>query len=273
MGEVNFEYGAIIRAGPKFDNGGKWDAFLDEYVRNAVTNADLTIYIRLYLDKIDPAGDTGLYGDADDEPATATTPAVVSKKKIQKWKPGEFENYGKNLVKGAQRFWNGVFWLKTPKTYNKLNTPDAKPTHRCNLYCKFELEQVFNANDAHYTIAVVRAQDGQNFRSHSRLFSQNDIKSEHMIPHSTAKFWTHYHEVGHLIGLGHVGTGGVTNVHNDNSDTAYGVTKHEMMDVMGRGTVKHDWHARPWQEAAETFTGVKADDWKVYRYHIYPERI
>ena len=84
MGEVNFEYGAIIRAGPKFDNGGKWDAFLDEYVRNVSTNADLTIYIRIFLDKIDPAGATGTHADADDEAATATTPAVVSQKKIQK---------------------------------------------------------------------------------------------------------------------------------------------------------------------------------------------
>ena len=90
------------------------------------------------------------------------------------------------------------------------------------------------ARDAHYTIAVFRVQDGVNFRSNSVLYSQNDIKSQQMIPHSTVKFWTQFHEVGHLIGLGHVGTGGKTNVHNDNSPTGYGGTKQEMQDVMGR---------------------------------------
>lgn len=266
MSDINFKFGTLIRTGPKLVNGGKWHADLADWVRNTTTNADLTIYIHVYFSKIDPAGAAGLYGDTDD------TPATPSKKKIQKWKPGEFERYTKNLVSGAQRFWNGVFWLRTPRTYNDLNYPDVGATHRCNLYCRFELEQAARESDGHYTIAVVRAQDGEDFRSDSRLYSQNDIKSESLIPHSTTKFWTHFHEVGHLLGLGHVGTGGHTNVHNNNSPTAYGVTLHEMRDVMGRGSVRHDWHANPWQQAAEAFTGVKAADWKVFQHHIYPER-
>jgi hypothetical protein len=139
-----------------------------------------------YFFKIQPTSATGAYGDADD------TPARPSKRKIQKWSPGEFEHYTRNLVAGAQRFWNGVFWLKTPRSYNGLNYPDTCPTRRCNLYCRFILEQAAREIDSHYTIAVVRAQDGENFRSHSRLYSQNDIKSERLIPHSTTKFWTHF---------------------------------------------------------------------------------
>jgi hypothetical protein len=92
-----------------------------------------------------------------------------------------------------------------------------------------------------------------------------------MIPHSTAKFFTHFHEVGHLLGLGHVGHGGKTNVHSDNSPKAYGVTMREMQDVMGRGTVAHPRHALPWQEAAATFTNTKKETWKPYlRQHTYP---
>jgi hypothetical protein len=267
MAEVDFKFGTLIRTGPKLVNGGKWDADLAEWARNRTTNADLTIYIRVYFSKIEPAHATGLYGDTDD---TTTRP---SKKKIQKWRHGEFEHYTRNLVSSAQRFWDGVFWLKTPKTYNALNYPDISATHRCNLYCRFKLEQAFRAADAHYTIAVVRVQDGETFRSNSRLYSQNDIKSESLIPHSTTKFWTHFHEVGHLLGLGHVGTGTKINVHDDNSPAAYGVTSQEMQDVMGRGSVRHDWHAIPWQQAAETFTSVRASDWKVFRHHIFPERL
>lgn len=267
MAEIDFKFGTLIRTGPKLVNGGKWDADLAEWVRNTTTNADLTIYIRIYFSKIQPAGATGVYGDADD------TQATPSKRKIQKWGPGEFEHYTRKLVAGAQRFWNGVFWLKTPRSYNGLNYPDARPTHRCNLYCQFTLEQAAREIDSHYTIAVVRAQDGENFRSHSRLYSQNDIKSERLIPRSTTKFWTHFHEVGHLLGLGHVGTGSKTNVHNDNSPAAYGVTMQEMQDVMGKGSVRHNWHAGPWQQAAEALTGVKALDWKVFQHRVFPERL
>jgi hypothetical protein len=265
MGTVDFKFGTLIRTGPKLAYGGKWDADLVDWKIDPSTNAYLRIFIRIFFAKIDPAGKTGTYGDTDD------TAAKPSKKPIQKWKPGEFERYVRNLTSCAQRFWDGQFWLKTPKTYDGLNyLAHGRPAHRCNVYCKLDLEAVSQARDAHYTIAVVRAQDGVKFRSNSVLYSQNDIKSAQMIPHSTVKFWTHFHEVGHLIGLGHVGTCGKINVHNDNSPTAYGVTAQEMLDVMGRGYVRHNWHATPWQQAAEAFTGVKVADWKVFQHHIRP---
>ena len=267
MADIDFKFGTLIRTGPKLQYGGKWNADLVDWKTDATTNAYLTIFINVHFDKIDPASATGTYGDTDDKAA------IPSKKPIQKWKPGEFERFVRNLTTGAQSFWDGQFWLKTPKTYDGLNfaAPNGRK-YRCNIYCKFDLKPS-SAAEAHYTISVVRAQDGVSFRSNAVLYSQNDIQSEHMIPQSTVKFWTHFHEVGHLIGLGHVGTGGVTNLHNDNSPTAYGVTAQEMNDVMGRGHSKHDWHATPWQEAAEAFTGVKLADWKVFQRHVAPELI
>lgn len=264
MAEVNFKYGSLIRGGPKQSTGGKWDATLDDDVRNDLTNADLTIFIRVFFSKIDPpSSPTGVYGDTDDQ---ASHP---SKRKIQRWARGEFERYTHKLVSGAQQFWNGVFWLQTPQTYDELNWSDSKPTHRCNLYCRFELEQVLAESDSHYTIAVVRVQDGETFRSNSKLYSQLDIQSEQLIPNSTKKFWTHFHEVGHLLGLGHVGHEH-RNVHGDNSPRAYGVTLEEMSDVMGKGSARHAWHALPWQQAAAAFTDVKASDWTVKMHHILP---
>ncbi|HXB25089.1 MAG TPA: hypothetical protein VNV25_10205 [Gemmatimonadaceae bacterium] len=265
MTDLVFKYGSLIRSGPQLVNGGKWDATLEDEVRNGRTNADLTIFIRVFFSKIDPAsGKKGLYPDTDD------TPANPSKRRIQAWGRGEFDRFANNLVAGAQRFWNGVFWLKTPNTYADLDWPDESPTHHCHLYCKFALSRALDVKDSHYTIAAVRVADNETFRSNSRLYSQRDIESENMIPHSTAKFWTHFHEVGHLLGLGHVGHGASRNVHGDNSAQAYGVTMQEMTDVMGRGSLRHSWHALPWQQAAEEFTGVAAKDWTVHMKHIWP---
>jgi hypothetical protein len=276
-GTIDFKYGTLIRTGPKLINGGKWDAELNEWVRNATTNADLLISISIFFQKIDPAGGKtdGLHEDADTGDIDPATHAAYPKKKILAWRKGEFEHFRSRLVREAQRFWSGVFWLKTPATYTGLDWPDVKPaTHRCNLYCKFELTAAASEADGHYTIAVVRVPDSEDFRSHSRLYSQKDIQAEQMIPKSTAKFFTHYHEVGHLLGLGHVGYKDHHNLHADNSAQAYGVTMQDMQDVMGRGTAVHPWHALPWQEAAATFTNTKTTDWQVFmRQHIYPHRL
>ena len=264
---INFKFGSLIRTGPQLIYGGKWNSDLNEDVRNTFTNADLTIYIKVNFQKIDPADAVGTYGDTDD------TPSNPSKKKIQKWRPGEFERFTSTLLRSAQNFWNGKFWLETPSSYDDLNYPDDKSTHRCNLYCRLELEQVASVAESHYSIAVVRVPDSEDFRSNSVLYSQKDLRSTYMIPNSTRKFWTHYHEVGHLLGLGHVGSGTSHNRHNDNSDSAYGVTSTELQDVMGKGSVRKSWHALPWQEAAEQFTGVAASKWKVHEHRFYPVRI
>ncbi len=266
MTEIDFKFGTLIRTGPALIYGGKWDADLVDWKIDATTNAFLTIFIRVHFDKIDPAGATGTYGDYDDKPGHP------SQKPIQKWKPGEFERFVRNLTTSAQSYWDGQFWLKTPNNYDGLNYfRPGHPTYRCNIYCKLNLK-ASSAADAHYTIAVVRAQDGVFFRSDSVLYSQNEIQADHMIPRSTVKFWAHFHEVGHLLGLGHVGTGGHVN-DGGIAGAAYGVTAQEMQDVMGRGHSRHDWHATPWREAAESFSGVKASDWKVFQRHIAPVRV
>jgi hypothetical protein len=272
---VDFKFGALIRTGPKLVNGGKWDAELMEWRRNATTNADLEINIRIYFQQIDPAGgNTGQYADSDTgRVVDKNTGAVGPLKTIIAWKPHEFDRFVTRTLTSAQRFWSGIFWLNTPLSYHGLDWPDKAPTHRCNIFCKLVLDRAHSVADAHYTIAVVRVPDSEFFRSNSRLYSQKDIQSEQMIPGSTRKFFTHFHEVGHLLGLGHVGRHGHRNIH-DNAAKAYGVTLHDMSDVMGRGTVINEWHAIPWREAVATFTNTDKSLWKVsIRRHVPPQRL
>jgi hypothetical protein len=272
---VDFKFGALIRTGPKLVNGGKWDAELIEWHRNATTNADLQINIRVYFQRIDPlGGNKGKYADSDTgRVVNKKTGAVGPLKPIIAWKPHEFDYFVTRTLTGAQRFWSGIFWLNTPRAYHGLDWPDSAPTYRCNVFCKLALSRALSSADAHYTIAVVRVPDSESFRSNSRLYSQKDIESEQMIPGSTRKFFTHFHEVGHLLGLGHVGWHGHRNLH-DNDAKAYGVTLHDMLDVMGRGTAIHEWHATPWREAAATFTSTDKNHWKVsVRRHLPPERL
>lgn len=204
---IKFKYGTLMREerhiAEKMDYTAKWAATLDESVRNNYTNANLTILIRIYLAKFswDPApGDLSILEFADSD---------KNLRKVQPWAPNEFETFAWRLVHSAQRFWTGKFWLETPHNCNGLDWPDAKPTHRCNIYCKFSLARGFSEGDAHYTIPVARLWDGEKsyFRSNALLFSSRDTQKRPIpdLPKSSVKFWAHIHEVGHLIGLGHVG--------------------------------------------------------------------
>jgi hypothetical protein len=276
MTDVKFNYGTLIReVGSKLDYCGKWNATLNESVRNAQTNADMTLFIRVHFKKIDPpqlpAGAKqllgpmrlrGYYSDHDGRPF-----------RIQAWARHEFEHFTRVLLASAQRFWSGVFWLQTPIDYHGLDWPEAKPTHRCNIYCKLRLAQAFSEDNAHYTVALVRISHDQGgyFRSDAALMSSWALRSWNLVfPKSTTKFWTHYHEVGHLIGLGHIGWAGHRNIFTG-EPAAYGVTLHDKRDVMGKGSVRRPWHALAWQEAAAEFTGTKPTDWVVHMKHIKPQ--
>lgn len=257
MGTVNFEHGTLIHG--RQNRMGTFDADINTDVCNRTTNADLTLFIRIHFQKINPTASSNTYNDSD---GTAVP--------IRAWRDGEWINWKRQFLNGCQRKWHGKFWLRTPTTYNGLNWPQQNPTHQCNLYCRFEISEQASQNGAHAVIPVVRVNGNHFFRSHMLLYSNRDLRAERLTRGSL--FFTHVHEIGHLIGLDHPGTG-LPRCTTGDEPACYASADGSDSGVMGMGSQIFERHAQPWIKAAALLTGTHEWLWKVSRHRAYPRSI
>ncbi len=257
MSTVNFEFGTLIRGSQ--NSFGTYDADINPEVRNATTNANLTLYVRIKFQKIEPTAASNTYNDYD---GTAVP--------IRAWRQGEFERFKRTFLSQCRRTWHGKFWLKTPNTYNSLNWPAQNPTHRCNLYCQFNITEQATANGAHAVIPVVRVNGNHFFRSHMLLYSNRDVRVEQVMPGTN--FLTTAHEIGHLIGLEHPGNS-LAACTTGAEHACYAAADGTADGVMGMGRRIYDRHAEPWKKAAASLTGVAEANWTVSRRRAYPTRL
>ncbi len=257
MSTIDFEFGTLIQG--RQNHMGTFDADLNPDVRNRTTNADLTVYIRINFQKVDPTPAATTYADYD---GTAVP--------ILTWRTSEFAAWKRRFLTDCQRKWSGKFWLRTPTSYNSLNWPESDPTHRCNLYCRFEISEQSDSQGAHAVIPVVKVARSQYFRSHMLLYDSNDLGRQRRTRGSN--FFTHVHEIGHLIGLNHPGTG-TAHCTTGGEAACYAAPDGDDRGTMGRGSEPRASDAEPWRKAAEALTGVSKSQWTVSLSRVYPQRI
>ena len=140
-----------------------------------------------------------------------------------------------------------------------------------------------HAIDAHHVIDVVRLHSTEKwFGSHSTLYDSRDIESAHKRTDSGGKKVmqkAHVHEVGHLLGLGHVDEGKAhcPKSGNTNASACYGISDSDMKSVMGAGMTLRKEHANPWRKAIVKLTmkgsATSANDWKAEMKRHYPRTL
>jgi hypothetical protein len=147
-----------------------YDIELDSDRCDPYNNADLTISLRLRLPTDQsrqwrpPEGTYHDYGDA-------TEPA----RKIIKWTPGAWDQWKKNFVASAQKYWHGRFWL-----VNKLRGARIRGQRRPLPTQLSGARFILEGGDAdkivyNHKIDVVRLHKSEPwFGSHSTLYDNRD---------------------------------------------------------------------------------------------------
>lgn len=270
---------------------------------SATQNAKLTIYLRVLMvpaplqmhplaDVPDPSAPGGTrkarveYVPVDDKNTVFRTV------KLREWdaRTGEFDRFRDAVEAQANTFWdNTQLCLIPPADYRGLDWPAQRPTHKLNVDCRFEVVRANSLKDAHrviYCKCVDEPHDVFTLRSNMGtsygVLDSGDLNGNYVwsnqlgVGGTPAPVWVSYcvpHEVGHALGMPHVGVqsgqraclDAMAGKATDMGPTQcyLGATPVDSLNVMGLGTLIAPWNGLPWLLRAPLHTTTHLADWRV----------
>jgi hypothetical protein len=301
-------------AGP--ERTGQRPAYFNSSLSTAAvtggSNATLTIYLRLHLVK----------RNSKDAPAPKTRDGRDIE--LVDWDDttDQFGAFKRGAKTAAEAFWNNAkFCLVPPADYRGLDWPPSNPTVRPNIDCHFEIVWAGGPLDAHAVIECFRPKIAGSFRSNAGgsydgagqgQWSSFDLEaktSDARIPmaatceqdvgdplarggqvHQSYRCdkWPAQeavcHEVGHLLGLDHVGQffkmpGCMNAIQADpangsGSMSCYeGPTGDDTENIMGAGLKVALWNILPWATRVTSHTGISLTGWRGSLKSVRPRRL
>lgn len=258
---------------PRFDS----DLLVTQ--RNDHTNVDLIITLRILFKKVERYTDGAFFKDTNNQTF-----------ELRNWGEAEWIAFKRDACAMAQRAWNEKLWLMTPDYYDGLDWPTNNPTHRANVHCGFRCVEASSPLEAHAQVRVaclLNPVDGVAFRSNFTLWDNCDMVKAQFnnatSPGEVLDFYTVPHEVGHLLGLHHIGeverlgacvsppAGAVGQCYANTPDARPWMQR----NIMGTGTIVHDINGDPWAKrmAMHTEGDTRASHWKVQAVRCAPRRI